>query len=277
MREITNRVLIFIALVTFISTCNSTHEKKPVKVSEAENINQQFFLIGNGSNSKRTISDMIEKSGIRTGGYVVIIPTSFNAKDSTAWFLKKEFYNQKIMAVHILEFPPYSSTGASQTTIKNSDVLSIENASIICLLNGKKNKFMKLANNTRLKRSLTKAKENGALVAGIGRGASILGEYYYSKVTDTVSQKLKVFLKPGLGLLKNTIVDDIGFYRNNKKGIQQSSTRENFIFIGLNDRSCIWIKNDNALVLRKPKIVLITPGMPKKILVKGDSIKLIPR
>lgn len=277
MREITNRVLIFIALVTFISTCNSTHEKKPVKVSEAENINQQFFLIGNGPNSKRTIGDMIEKSGIRTGGYVVIIPTSFNAKDSTAWFLKKEFYNQKIMAVHILEFPPYSSTGASQTTIKNSDVLSIENASIICLLNGKKNKFMKLANNTRLKRSLTKAKENGALVAGIGRGASILGEYYYSKVTDTVSQKLKVFLKPGLGLLKNTIVDDIGFYRNNKKGIQQSSTRENFIFIGLNDRSCIWIKNDNALVLRKPKIVLITPGMPKKILVKGDSIKLIPR
>ncbi|OQX73379.1 MAG: hypothetical protein B6D64_13905 [Bacteroidetes bacterium 4484_276] len=266
---ISGNFLLFVGLIIIISACNPHSERKDFGVNGSKIIDQQIFLIGNGPNSKRTIGDMIEKSGIRTGGYVVIIPTSFNAKDSTAWFLKKEFYNQKIMAVHILEFPPYSS--------KNSDVLSIENASIICLLNGKKNKFMKLANNTRLKRSLTKAKENGALVAGIGRGASILGEYYYSKVTDTVSQKLKVFLKPGLGLLKNTIVDDIGFYRNNKKGIQQSSTRENFIFIGLNDRSCIWIKNDNALVLRKPKIVLITPGMPKKILVKGDSIKLIPR
>jgi len=169
---ISGNFLLFVGLIIIISACNPHSERKDFGVNGSKIIDQQIFLIGNGPNSKRTIGDMIEKSGIRTGGYVVIIPTSFNAKDSTAWFLKKEFYNQKIMAVHILEFPPYSSTGASQTTIKNSDVLSIENASIICLLNGKKNKFMKLANNTRLKRSLTKAKENGALVAGIGRGAS---------------------------------------------------------------------------------------------------------
>ena len=274
--KITGNLLLFVNLIILISACNHSSTKDSFEKNGSGKISQQVFLIGNGSNSKWTISDMIEKSGIRKGGYVVIIPTSFIASDSNANVLKQDFYKQKIMAVHILEFPLYSSTGVSQTTIKNTDVLSIENASIICLLNGKKNKFMKLANNTRIKKSLLKAKKNGALIAGIGRGASILGGYYYSRAIDTLSQKLKIKLKPGLGLLKNTIIDDIVFFRNYQKGIQQNSTRKNFVFFGLNDRACIWIKNDDALVLRKPKIVLITPGMPKKLLCKGDSLKLFP-
>jgi hypothetical protein len=144
---ITRYILLFVGIIILISACNPASEKNEPEENETKTIDQQLFLIGNGPNSRRTISDMIEKSGIRTGGYVVIIPTSFNVKDSTAWFLKKEFFNQKIMAVHILELPPYSSAGATPVTIKNTDLLSIENASIICLLNGEKNKFMKLANN----------------------------------------------------------------------------------------------------------------------------------
>jgi len=265
------------SLVTLISACNPNSKEKAFEKNRPKTIDQQVFLIGNGPNSRRTISDMIEKSGIRTGGYVVIIPTSFNAKDSTAWFLKKEFFNQKIMAVHILELPPYSSAGATPVSIKNTDVLSIENASIICLLNGKKKKFIKLANNTRLKESLMKAKENGAVIAGIGKGASILGNYYYNQVIDTISRKLKISLKPGLGLLTNTVVDNIGFLRNYKEGIQKNSIKRNFIFIGLGDKACIWIKNNDAHVLRKPKIGLIAPGKPKKTYGKEARFKLLPQ
>jgi hypothetical protein len=111
------------------------------------------------------------------------------------------------------------------------------------------------------------------LIAGIGNGAPVLGDYYYSEVMDSVSQQLKVKLKPGLGLLKNTVIDNITFFRNYKEGIQNNSTRKNFVFIGLSYRSCMWIKNDDARIMRKPKIVLIASGRLKKILRKGDEVK----
>jgi cyanophycinase-like exopeptidase len=267
---ITRYILLFVGIIILISACNPASEKNEPEENETKTIDQQVFLIGNGPNSKGTINDMIEKSGIRKGGYIVIIPTSFNASDSTAWFLKKEFFIQKIMAVHILEFHPDSA-------IKNTDILAIKNASIICLLNGKKNRFMRLANNTRLKKSLLNAKENGTLIAGIGKGAPVLGDYYYSKVMDSVSQKLKIKLKPGLGLLKNTVIDNITFFRNYREVVQKNSTRKNFVFIGLGNKSCIWIKNDDALVLRKPKIGFIAPGKPKKTYGKEARFKLLPQ
>jgi len=232
----------------------------------------QFFLIGKGPYLKKTISDIIEKSGVRRGGFVVILPMPLNKPDSSAYFLQKEFYDQQIMAVHILDFDDNFQQDFSAISIKNSEVLAIENASIICLLNGRKNRFMRLANNTRLKKALQNAKAKGALIAGTGNGASVLGDFYYARVWDTISNEFKILMKPGLGLLKNTVVNNITFFRSNKEGIQQNSTKKKFVFIGLSDKSCLWIKEGNARVLRKPKIGFIFPDKPMKKLVNGDEL-----
>ncbi len=275
MSKITKKILLFAAFVTLFSACNTTSDKKEFKENKSGSTDQQMFLIGNGPNSKRTITDLIEKSGIRTGGYVVIILTSFIANNSTAYFLEQEFFEQNIMAVHTLNFLPDSPKEPNLTFIKNSDVLAIENASIICLLGEKNDRFIKTANNTRLLKSLLKAKKNGTLITGIGNGASIIGQYYFDRVKDNKTQHVKVVLKPGLGLLKNTVIDDITFLRNYKQGIKTESAKNNFVFIGLGIRAAIWIKNDDATVLRKSEISLIYPDKQIQTLGKDGEFILM--
>jgi len=268
MKKILENILLIISLIFLISACNTTPEKKLLNESESENINQQVFLIGNGPNSKKTINDMIEKSGIRKGGYVVIIPTSFKKNNPNARHLKRDFNEQHIMAVHILDLHPDSA-------LKNTDILAIENASILCLLGGNRNKFIKLAIKTRIKSALLQAYKNGTLIAGIGKGASVLGDYYFNQVRDSISQGVKLIEKPGLGLLKNTVIEDITFFGNYKEGIQKNSIKKNFVFIGLGYKSTVWIKNEEALVLRKSEIGLISPDKAITKLSKGDEFKLI--
>ncbi len=262
-------IFLIISLSILIISCkNASDRLSQQDDSELENISQQAFLIGNGPNSKKTIKDMIEKSGIRKGGYVVILPMKQNKQDSSAWFLQQEFYDQQIIAVHILYL-------LSDSSLKNTDVLAIENAGIICLIDGNRNKFIKLAESTRLKVALQNAYIKGALITGIAKGASVLGEYYYNQVKDTISNNKKVKFKPGLGLLKNTVIDDIGFFRNYQDGIQKNSAKKKFMFIGLGYKSAVWIKNENAVVLRKSEVGLISPEKAISKIGKGDEFELL--
>lgn len=270
MRKATGNVLFIVSIILLISACSNSSRKKESNKNESEKISQQVFLIGNGPNSKKTISDLIEKSGIKTGGYVAILSMLNSRMDSSAFFLQKEFYDEQIMAVHIIDLHPGSD-------LKNTDVLTIENASILCILGGNKNKYMKLANNTLLKSVLIRAYENGTLITGIGKGAEILGDNYYSHIMDTISQSTKVIMQPGLGLLKNTVIDDITFFENYKEGIQENSKKKKFVFIGLAYKSAVWIINEDALVLGNSEIGLISPDKTIKKLNKGDEFKLISK
>jgi len=270
MGKVTENVLLTAILFLLISACSSSSREMESGKEGLERIVQQVFLIGNGPNSKETIKDMIEKSGIRKGGYVVIVPMSYDQEDSIAYFLQKEFYEQQIMAVHILGFYP-------DGIIENSDILSIENASIIYLIGGNRIKFMKFVNKTSLKNSLMQAFKNGALMAGKGNGASIMGDYFYHQIIDTISHSPKVILKPGLGLLKNTVVDDITFFTNYKEGIQKNSTKRGFVFLGLGYKSAVWINNKEALVLRKSEIGFISPDKEIRQLNKGDRFTMISK
>lgn len=154
-------------LIVFISSCN--FGSKNNSNNKIENGQKQTFLIENSHISKEIISKMIEKSCIRKGGYVVIITNLFDNSKSIANNLKQKFYNQEITAVHIINFEPDSS-------IKKTELLAIENARIIIILDGNKSNFMKLANNSLLKKPLLNAYNNGSLVAGNESIISSLGD-----------------------------------------------------------------------------------------------------
>ncbi len=270
MLRITQKFLVF-ALITYLfAACNSENTQTPS--GKNEQLSSQFFLIGKGPYLKKTTCDIIEKSGIRKGGHVIILSMAENKLDSSAFFLQKQFGEQEIMAVHIFDFADRIQKKPSPISLTNSEILAIENASIICIPDGNRNSFMKLANNTRLKKVLQNAKAKGVLIVGIGSGASVLGDHYYAYVNDTVLKRYKIIMKPGLDLLKNTVIDNIVFIRNYKEAIQKNSKNKNFVFVGLADTSCLWIKESNARVLRKSKIVFIFPNKPMKKLVKGDEL-----
>ncbi len=262
-------------MLSLLSACNS--ETGQQSSSQNKEVNQQVFLIGNGTNLKETITDLVEKSGIRKGGYVVIIPTTFQPNDKNANLLRKGLNDQDIMAVHILPLLAETKNASSSFAIKNSDVLAIENARIICILNGNNNLFMRLANQTRLTKSIQKAKTKGTLIAGMGNAASIFGDHYYTMVKDTTLQKNKAVLRNGLRLLKNTVVDDITLLKNNWKRVRQDTKKKNFTFIGMGKNSSVWIKNSDAVVLSKNKISIMPPDTTAQRLGDGDEFRLLPQ
>lgn len=157
-------------LIVFISSCNFGSKNNSNNKIENGQIQKQTFLIENNHISKEIISKMIEKSGIRKGGYVVIITNSFDDSESIANNLKQKFYNQEITAVHIINLELDSS-------IKKTELIAIENASIIYIPDGNKSNFMKLDNNSLLKKPLLNAYNNGCLLAGNESIISSLGDY----------------------------------------------------------------------------------------------------
>jgi hypothetical protein len=74
-----------------------------------------------------------------------------------------------------------------------------------------------------------------------------------------------------MGLIKNTVINDIAFFRNYKKTIQKDSNKGNFVFIGLGYKSTIWIKDGEALVLRKSEIGFVSAIGGIQKLNKGDG------
>ncbi len=275
MSKIVQKLLVLVLSLLLISACNNKHSQ--TTSDENKELGKAVFLIGNEFNIKKAVNKMIEKSGIRNGGYVAIIPTSFQVNDRKAKLLSKEFNKQGIVAVHVLGFPFKPKEESSRMSIKNTDVLAIENASILCLLDGKINKFMKLAKETRLKKALLKAKEKGTLIAGIGNGASILGDNYFFWFKDKKTNKKKIALTPGLGLLENTVVDDLTFLKNNRKRIRKETSRENFLFIGLADKTSVWIKGLDAVVLSETGISIVRPDTTAIKLGIGDEFSLLPK
>lgn len=267
--KIAVKIIVLTILIATISACNTESTQQSFNNTKNEYVTNKVFLIGSNANLENTISDMVEKAGIRKGGFVVIIPTSFTTNDKRANLIKKQFNDLNIMAVHILKFDPKS-------TIKKTDVITIENASIICILGGSPNKFVKLAKSTRLKESLLTAKENGTLVAGFGKGASVLGEHFYIQgKMDTLTNKKKLWFIPGLGILKNTVVGDISLLKGRTKDIQKESTKKIFTFIGLGNKTSVFIEDSVGTVLSKAGINLISPDKEPKNLGKGDVFSLL--
>ncbi len=144
-------------IIVLITSCNSNNGDN----SNKDMGNSQIFSIGDNPKSSQKVSEMITLSGIRKGGYVVIIPTSKKKNNSQTKGMKQAFNNQGIMGVHVLSIYP-------KTSLKKTDILTIENACILCLIGENPKQLLK---NSQLKRSLIKTMENGTLI-GVGGKAN---------------------------------------------------------------------------------------------------------
>lgn len=257
-----------LVMMTFILvSCTTDINHQYMNGDIADPIAKQVFLIGDGAYTKQSIDELIEKSGIRRQGFVVIIPTSFLPNDEKARALRNEFYNRLVRAVHILNLNPKSN-------IENTDILAIENASVLCFIGGKRNEFMNLANHTPLKTAILNAYEKGALIVGFGNASTLLPNQYLHFNTDTVHHSKSIIFSPGLGLIGKVFVDNRVNFQNHEAAIQNEAEKQQCIVLGIDDQSCVWISDSNAIVLGEKEVGMISPGNSPAILQKGQKIKL---
>jgi len=255
-------------ILTFILlSCTSEINHQHMNGGKDKPAVKQVLLIGDGAYTKQSIDDLIKKSGIRRQGFVVIVPTSFLPNDEKARALQYEFYKRLVRAVHILNLNPKSN-------IENTDILAIENASVLCFIGGKRNEFMNLANHTPLKSAILNAYDKGALIVGFGNATTLLPNQYLNFNTDTIHHSKSIIFSPGLGLIGKVVVENRVNFKNDEAEIQKEVEKQHCIVLGLDDQACVWISDSNAIVIGEKEVRMISPGNPPAILQKGQKIKL---
>ncbi len=181
-----------------------------------------IFCIGYGPNSKEVIKQLIDVSGLKREGYVAILPSHFGESDSTVYYLKHEFREQQVNAIHSLDLKPGRE-------IKNTDLLAIENAALICITDGPKQDLMRFSKDTIIRRAILKAFNNGTTIAGYGAAAPLMGEKllvenenirYQQEDGDKTNSRYR--LVEGLGLIKNTILINQDFSQKNHQEIENN-------------------------------------------------------
>lgn len=113
------------------------------------------------------ISGLIELSELRKGGYVVIISTDKNSNNLEANKITKRFYSKQSTAIHILNFK-------FKSDYKKTDKLSIENASLICILVDENTQITKWKHIDEIRESIKLSIKKGGIITGVGDIKQIL-------------------------------------------------------------------------------------------------------
>ncbi|OFY47418.1 MAG: hypothetical protein A2W85_01780 [Bacteroidetes bacterium GWF2_41_31] len=177
------RFLVPIVFLLLVVSCDPASGPDFKRDKELRLQIKPVLLIENESISQKDIAAMINSSTIRKGGYVAIIPTSAIAEDQNANKLSDLFYNQKVEAVHILIFKP-------QSAIMNTDVLTIENATILCLLDGDTENFVGMAAYPVLKSAILNAYKKGTLLVMNGKACLLSDDPYFTFGEKTILGKI---------------------------------------------------------------------------------------
>jgi len=271
-------------LVLVIIACNNENPKATSgPEGYSDKTAKKVFLIGHGSNSKEVIKELVNVSGLRKEGYIVILPSRFEKSDSSVYYLKHEFNEQHINAVHSLEFKP-------GVNIQNTDILAIENAGLICIMDGEKKDLIRFAQDSILNKALDNAFNNGTTIAGYGAGASVLAEKqfivnknYTKEIEEGNITAEKYKLVDGLGIVKNVVIENFDFLQNNKQKAKETIQRHNIPFIEIGPFTTLKLINNIATVTGRYqyKVTLLKPAsenQAKKIIEEiysnGDTFEI---
>ncbi len=243
----------FFALLLLISSCTSKVDQQLIK-----NNGKGLFLV---AGKQTTIDDWVEASvvfsNIRLKGYVVIVGIKSALKNEQA--IKKTFYKNEIMAVHIFNFK-------KGQILKKTDILALENAEIILFPEIKKDDYKIFINNPILRKVLRNARNNGALITAKGNSISMIGRYFFK-------QKL---LYPGMALADNLVLDNFSFFEKNKTVVQKEVSQKQVTFIGIDDQSMILFNDKKGQLINDSKTVVVYPNKKSNTIEDQEIFSVIP-
>ena len=254
-----------VALSLLLTSCHFfQHEKSNKKQA------YQFLLCGKEASISKIVKTTIDQSKIEQDGYVLILDFTSSSKEKMAKKTEKLFYNSQVNAVHILKVKPKS-------LFKNSDIVAIENATILYMIGYKGRAYKNIATNTKLKNSLFKAKDKGSLIVGGTLEISkMFGKYFFHKHHDSVTGATKVRKLNGMMLINNAAIDRFAFFRQYKRGIKKEVNKDKFSFIGIGNKSLLLVGKEQALVIDASKVGLLLPNRPITYFHKGDAFSIHP-
>jgi cyanophycinase len=259
------RKLVFIIAAVLTLLITGCSEKAPA-------ITGKLFIIGGGEKSDSLMNELVDLAGVRTGGYVFILPMAGENPDSSIIWTGDEFRRTGIKNISAYNFKHGEIPPAAE-------IDSLKNARLIFISGGDQSRFMDEVLNTPVMDAIITAWKNGAVISGTSAGASVMSK------TMITGNQLKhaglesryptietgnMELKEGLGLLKNAIIDQHFVKRQRlNRLIAISIENPGKLCAGIDESTAIIVSGETATVTGVGQVVVINNKGTRKTVKKG--------
>ncbi len=171
-------------------------------------IKGKLYIIGGGKRPNSMIEEIINISGLRQKGYMVVLPIASEEPDSAAYYALKQFTDKGIEKTFALIINKSDS-------LKQWWIDTLKKASLIYISSGNQNIFMDIIGGTPLQRAIIEAYQNGAVIAETSAGAAVMSKLMITGKQLVYSEEENyrhivphnIEIGKGLDLIKSVIID----------------------------------------------------------------------
>jgi len=255
--------------ITFIFlfniSCNHSNKNK-------SSSNGILYIIGGGKRPVSMIDEIVDISGLKHGGYLIVLPMASEEPDSASYYSTKQFKDRGISNAYAINF-------ALSDTVSAEKIDSLRNAKLIYISGGDQNKFMSVVLNNPIQAAIVDAYKNGAVIAGTSAGAAVMSKKMITgnqlKYPEDSGYRAihtnNIEIKEGLGLVYGAIIDQ-HFIRRERMNRLISVSLENpeELCIGIDESTAIMIQGDSAKVCGLSQVIVISATNAD--IHKSDSI-----
>lgn len=251
-----------------------------------------LIIIGGGARPESIINRIIDESGLRNGGYGVVLPMSSATPDSSIYYASEPFIKAGVSNLMGLMFRKGEVPAPARLD-------SIRQARLIYITGGDQSRFMDVVRGTPIETAIREAYEAGSVVAGTSAGAAVMCEKmitgnqlrdttYTSTFKTIESGNLEI--TPGLGLVKGVLIDQHFLIRSRHNRLLTGVIDfPDHLGIGIDESTAVVIQgtrvevigNSQVLLIENPKQVrqerdgkLAAKGLVTSIYLPGESFDL---
>jgi len=241
-----------------------------------------LFIIGGGNRGPQLMKTMLEVAKLSPSDYIVILPMASEEPDSAFFYMKKSLEGINLNPIYCLRF---DSGDAPKARLD-----SLAKARLIFISGGDQSRFMKSIKHNSVATIIRQAYENGATIAGTSAGAAVMSEQMITgneligkagyNATFKKVVKGNIEFEPGLGLLKNAIVDQHFIVRSRyNRLISALAEYPDKLCIGIDEATAIIVKPGNKIsVAGEAQVVTLSKpqkaGVTDKGLIYADEIRM---
>ena len=239
----------------------------------AQNSKGNLFIIGGGDRSDALMQQMLNTANLKPNDYIIVLPMSSEVPDAGFEFFATQMKKLK-EGVVIKNF-----NFAKHEVNDKKWIDSLTGAKLIYILGGDQNRFMKVVLGTPVYTAIHKAYNNGSTIGGTSAGAAVMSKYMITgqHLIDTAAKdgfnKLwdkNIEFSEGLGLLRNTIIDQHFIKRNRyARLISSLAAHPEMTCLGIDESTAVIVHGNKATIAGNSQVIRLAKPKNLKATDKG--------
>lgn len=241
--------------------------------AKAQNAKGNLFIIGGGDRSEDLIKQMVNTANFKANDYVIVLPMASGVPDEGYDYISSQLKPHTNVTVKNFNFSKHDVNDKKW-------IDSLKGAKLIYILGGDQTRFMKSVLGTPVYSAIHFAYQNGSTIAGTSAGAAVMSKYMITgtQLLDTVYKETfnklwhkNIEFTEGLGLLKNTIIDQHFLKRNRyNRLISALAAHPTLISVGIDEGTAIIVRGNKATVAGASQVVRI--ANPKGLATTNEGL-----